>query len=291
MRPSPRKELETKPDAAPAARRAPRTDAKMPAPTLEQLPIDAIARDDANRVVALDDEEFLALLDSIRVLGILQPLLVQREEEGRYRLVEGERRWQAARLADLAEVPCLVWPAQLAPRDLVAAGVAANEHRVAHGCLQVARRLRQLKNEFAETQERIADRTGLPLPRVKLYLGLFGASDALLAFFAEEGIPLRLAIELVRFEKATSEARARALVQRHKKQPLHIAEVARLRAQRTPDAADATPPATAPGRRAGFAARVEAAFRRDEAQARTELEAVLTKLGFALVAAGPKVPS
>ena len=76
------------------------------------------------------------------------------------------------------------------------AGVVMNEQRQAHSCLDVARRLRAVKNQFAETQEQVATRTGLPVARVKGYLNLFNASDRLLAFL------LRRSRELTRHYSA-----------------------------------------------------------------------------------------
>ena len=60
-----------------------------------QLPIERIIPDDRNRAI-IDDDDFQSLVESIRVLGILQPLHVQMVDESRYRLIDGERRWRAA---------------------------------------------------------------------------------------------------------------------------------------------------------------------------------------------------
>src|SRR3990167_3180528 len=55
-----------------------------------------------------DDERLKELADSIRERGIIQPVLITRRPEGGYMLIAGERRWRAARLAGLAEVPAIV---------------------------------------------------------------------------------------------------------------------------------------------------------------------------------------
>jgi hypothetical protein len=59
-------------------------------------------------------------------------------------------------------VPCDVWPESAHPRDLVLAGVTINEQRQPHSCLAIARRLRAVKNQFAESHAHRAARTGLP---------------------------------------------------------------------------------------------------------------------------------
>jgi hypothetical protein len=74
-----------------------------------------------------------------------------------------------------------------------------------------------------------AEHTGLPLDRVKTYFSLFGASDDMLRFLDEKEVPLKVAAELVRFEKATNEARARRLLEKHLESPLTVQEIAALR--------------------------------------------------------------
>lgn len=112
---------------------------------------------------------------------------------------------------------------------MVAAGVALNEHRKAHGSLHVARRLRHIKNESGLTHEALAEQTGLPLDRVKTYFPLFGASDELLSFIEHNEVPLKVAAELVRYERATNESRARKLTERYKESPLTAQEIIALR--------------------------------------------------------------
>ena len=163
----------------------------VPAATRQEVRIDNVEPDPENRPVA-EDERFEGLVDSIRVLGVLQALQVQERPGRSYLLIDGERRWRAARKAGLTTVPCDVWPRDAHPRDLAVAGVALNEHREDPSCLHVARRLRQIKNQFAETHEEVARRTGLPLERVKGYLSLFKASDELLRFFDDEAVSLSL---------------------------------------------------------------------------------------------------
>ncbi len=249
--------------------------------------------DAENRAIDESDEAFALLTDSVRVMGVLVALHAQRRPDGKLQIWDGERRWRAARRAGVATVPCDVWPESTHPRDLVLAGVTINEQRQAHSCLAIARRLRAVKNQFAETHEQVAARTGLPLARVKAYLNLFNASDRLLAFFEETVVPLNTALELVRFEKACGEVECRRLIDRKEDEFLTCREVEQLRkrhegrksGERTPKNAEtaATPPNA-------FVARLEAAFRRDSVLARKELEAVVAKFGLRLVLVGADGP-
>src|SRR5947209_20165897 len=82
---------------------------------LRQLPIDLIAPNPRQPRGAFDDESLVALAESIRVRGVLQPVLVRPVVGGKYELIAGARRRRAARLADLATVPAVLRPPHDAP--------------------------------------------------------------------------------------------------------------------------------------------------------------------------------
>jgi ParB/RepB/Spo0J family partition protein len=248
----------------------------------ELIPLSQILPDDRNRLIE-EDEDFQSLVDSVKVLGVLQPLQVKELQGGEFRLVDGERRWRAAQKAGLEEVACEVWPLDSSTSNTLVAGLVLNEHRKAHGCIAVARRLREIKNELGLTQEELSARTGLPLDRVKSYGSLFRGSDELIEFFEQHEVPLKVALELVRYERATNEGRTRKLLQRYLESPLSRHQIAALR-QRAAGGrnteADASPerlPA-----RPLFAGRMARAFERDPERARAELEEVLSRLGLRL---------
>jgi ParB family chromosome partitioning protein len=269
--------------------------ALAPTPTsptgVMDIPIDAVIPDDHNRAIDETDEDFRELVESIRVLGVLQRVHVYARADGRYQLIDGERRWRAATEAGRATIPCEVWPEDSSPRDARLAGVIMNEQRKAHGSLHVARRLRQIKNEFGETQEELASRTGLALARVKSYLALFGASDVLLDFFEARDLPLRVACEFMRYEKAAGEASARRLAKEYLEAPMTVRDLERLRKRHEAgsskkDPAEDAKPKKPARRRVAFGDRVEAAFRVDRESAMRELEEVAAKLGLQVTVVG-----
>jgi ParB family chromosome partitioning protein len=249
------------------------------------LPPAAIVPDPRSRRI-VEDDDFDALCDSIRVLGVLLPLQVVPRSDGMHCLIDGERRWRAAQKVGLAETPCDVWPADTDARRVAVAGLVLNEHRKAHGNLAVARRLRDLKNECGHSHAEVATHTGIPLDRVKTYFSLFAASDGLMAFLEENEIPLKVAVELVRYERATNEARARRLTQRHKDSPLTVQEIIALRkreqrAPKTKKTAE-TPPVSERHRPPAFVERFETAVRKDPG-ALVQLEELARRLGSQLV--------
>jgi ParB family transcriptional regulator, chromosome partitioning protein len=81
---------------------------KDEAEELRQLPVDLISPNPHQPRATFDEDSLLALADSIRARGILQPILVRPLVGGRYELVAGERRWRAAQLAELDSVPAVI---------------------------------------------------------------------------------------------------------------------------------------------------------------------------------------
>lgn len=79
-----------------------------PAEELRSLPVDAISPNPEQPRQHFDEEALTALADSVRERGVLQPVLVRPAAPGRYRLVAGERRWRAAKLAGLETLPAIV---------------------------------------------------------------------------------------------------------------------------------------------------------------------------------------
>jgi ParB family transcriptional regulator, chromosome partitioning protein len=270
----------------------------MPAPRKDEIPfhlspadikeidvaIDAIDPDPDNRRIE-DDEELAQLVDSVRVLGIQERVKLVAQANGRYRLFDGERRWTAAKRAGLAVIPAKVWPVGTDPRWTIEIGLALHETRVQPGCLNVARRLRQLKNQYGETTEQIAARTGIAAKRVGAYLTLFDASDFLLRFFDDHDVPLHQGVEFVRYERAAGEAAARALAKRYMEEPLSVREIAAMRKRKTGATEPAQEKAIAPTGKAGLVNRVAAALKQDEDGAVSQLREVLGRHGYVVVRA------
>jgi ParB family transcriptional regulator, chromosome partitioning protein len=75
---------------------------------LRELPVDLVDPNPRQPRSTLDDESLVALADSIRARGVLQPVLVRPLVGGRYELIAGERRWRAARLAERETVPAVI---------------------------------------------------------------------------------------------------------------------------------------------------------------------------------------
>jgi ParB family transcriptional regulator, chromosome partitioning protein len=124
---------------------------------LLEIDLDRISPNPRQPRTSLKDGELAELAASIREHGILQPLIVTRVDAG-YRLVAGERRWRAARLAGLRTVPVVIKDAT--PQQLLEIALVENIQRQDLSPLEEAAAYRQLIDEHALTQEEVARRVG-----------------------------------------------------------------------------------------------------------------------------------
>lgn len=110
-----------------------------------------------------DEASLQSLAESMKEAGVLQPLLVV-EKDGRYRIVAGERRFRAARLAGLTEVPCIV--RDFTPEEQMEAALIENIQREDLNPMEEAAAIRQLMDACNYTQEQAARRLGKSRPAV-----------------------------------------------------------------------------------------------------------------------------
>ncbi|MDF1613947.1 ParB/RepB/Spo0J family partition protein [Desulfurivibrio dismutans] len=106
----------------------------------------------------VDDTALQQLAESIREKGVLLPLVVRRLDDERYEIIAGERRWRAAGLAGLAEVPVLV--KDVSPQDQLEMALVENIQRQDLNPLEEAEAYLRLVQEYGLTQEEVARRVG-----------------------------------------------------------------------------------------------------------------------------------
>jgi len=113
-----------------------------------------------------DADEVESLAKSIREKGVLQPVLVRpiAGEPGIYEIVAGERRWRAAQLAQLHEIPALV--RELADRDTLEVALVENLQRQDLTAIEEARGYQRMIDDFRRTQEDVAEVVGKSRPHV-----------------------------------------------------------------------------------------------------------------------------
>lgn len=126
--------------------------------TPTEASVDAIVPNTRQPRTHFDDNALQELADSIKEVGVLQPLLVRALSEGRYELIAGERRLRASKLAGLKTVPIVVRSA--GPKATLELALIENIQREDISALECARAYKQLIAEFGLTQEQVAERVG-----------------------------------------------------------------------------------------------------------------------------------
>lgn len=133
-----------------------------PAPASEplDLAIDELAPNDYQPRAHFDDARLGELAASIRAHGIIQPIVVSRSSKG-FRIIAGERRWRAAKMAGLARVPIVLKDAGTAtPQSLLQLALIENIQREDLNPIDEAKAYRRLADEFQLTQDAIATSVG-----------------------------------------------------------------------------------------------------------------------------------
>jgi ParB family transcriptional regulator, chromosome partitioning protein len=125
---------------------------------LRQLPIELISANPHQPRRQFDEEAMVSLADSIRARGVIQPVLVRPVAGGRYELIAGERRWRAARMAELESVPAVVRPHDDAGSLELA--VIENMAREDLNPVEEARACAALVEELGLTREEVGLRVG-----------------------------------------------------------------------------------------------------------------------------------
>ena len=125
-----------------------------------------------------DEEELQALSESIQIHGIIQPLTVRLLASGYYQIIAGERRWRAARMAGLSEVPVVIVEAD--DRKAMELALIENLQRQDLNPVEEAMGYQSLMEEYGMTQEEAAGRVGKSRPAVANALRLLTLSPVVL---------------------------------------------------------------------------------------------------------------
>ena len=125
-----------------------------------------------------NEEELQTLADSIAVHGVIQPLTVRETGSGYYQIIAGERRWRAARLANLTEIPVVVVEAD--DRKAMELALIENLQRQDLNPVEEALGYQTLMEEYGLTQEQTAEQVGKSRPTVANALRLLGLCQEVL---------------------------------------------------------------------------------------------------------------
>ena len=128
------------------------------------LPLHKVEPNRAQPRRDFDEEELQTLSESITMHGIMQPLTVRELDNGYYQIIAGERRWRAARMANLSEVPAIVVEAD--DKKAMELALIENLQRQDLNPMEEALGYRSLMDDYGMTQEETAQRVGKSRPAV-----------------------------------------------------------------------------------------------------------------------------
>lgn len=134
------------------------------------IPVEQIERNPDQPRTEFDEEALQELSESIGIHGIIQPLTLRRLRPDQYQIISGERRFRAAKLAKLKEVPAFIRIAN--DQELLEMALIENIQREDLNAMEVAYSYYRLKNEFDLTDERLSGRVGKKRATVTNYLRL-----------------------------------------------------------------------------------------------------------------------
>jgi ParB family chromosome partitioning protein len=125
---------------------------------LRTLGVEQLQRGKYQPRIDMHNESLEELADSIRVQGVVQPILVRPIDGSKYEIIAGERRWRAAQLAELQDVPVVV--REIDDRTTIAVALIENIQRENLNPLEEAHALQRLIDEFDMTHQQAAEAVG-----------------------------------------------------------------------------------------------------------------------------------
>ncbi len=136
----------------------------IPGAYFDEIPVASISPNPRQPRQIFDEEALAELAASIKIVGLLQPVVVRKTGGGSYQIVMGERRWRACELAGLEVVPAIV--RETSDGDLLRDALIENLHRQELNPLEEAAAYQQLLDDFEATHEELARRLGKSRPHI-----------------------------------------------------------------------------------------------------------------------------
>lgn len=122
------------------------------------IPLNEIKNDNNQPRKAFDSDKIAELTESIKIHGIIQPLILRKSDDGFYIIVAGERRWRAAKMAGLKDVPAIVM--ELSEKSVLEISLIENIQRQDLNPIEEASAYKKLLDEFSLTQDDLSKRIG-----------------------------------------------------------------------------------------------------------------------------------
>lgn len=157
-----------------------------------------------------DFDELEGLAQSIRQNGIIQPIAIRINEEGKYELISGERRLRASRLVGISRIPCIIMDANNSKSALFA--LIENIQRTDLGFFEEAQAIEKLITDHGMTRDEVCKKLGLAPPTVSNKLRLLRLPETVRLKIVQENLSERHARELLRLTTLNQVERALSII-------------------------------------------------------------------------------
>ena len=175
---------------------------------LNVIPIDYLSAGSWQVRKNFDDSELYSLSQSIKNNGIFQPIVVvsDKEEKGKYKIVAGERRWRAAQLANIHDVPIILRD-DLSSDKIVEISLLENLERSDLNPIEEAKGYEELINKYNYTQEKVAKIFSKSRPYITNFLRLLTLPDEIKSFIVDGKISVGHARAIINSDNSLELAR------------------------------------------------------------------------------------
>lgn len=151
-------------------------DARLkPMSEMAQIAIADIIPNPTQPRTQFDEEALDELADSIRTLGVIQPITVKRRDDGKYIIISGERRWRAAQRADMESLPAYI--REVDDENLHAMALVENIQRQDLNAIEIALGMQRLIDECGLTQDALSEKVGKKRSTISNFLRLLKLPD------------------------------------------------------------------------------------------------------------------
>lgn len=172
---------------------------RTPGNLVVNLAIDDIDKNPYQTRYGMDEESLEELAESIRINGVVQPVVVRpAEKEGRYILILGQRRCLASKMAEKTTVPALV--KRVSEQQAAEMTIVENLQREDLSPLEHAEAFKVLSQKFGLTQQQIGERVGLARESVSNYMRLLKLPERVMEYMAQKKLGFAEARELLKLE-------------------------------------------------------------------------------------------
>ena len=142
---------------------------------LSILPVTAIVRNPKQPRKSFDSASLKELADTIKKVGVIQPIIVTPTEHNQYTIVAGERRWRAAQMAKIEEIPALI--RAVSEKEVQVIALIENIQREELNPIEKAEGLKQLMQFGHYTQMQLSETLGMAKPTISNIMGLLKLND------------------------------------------------------------------------------------------------------------------